>query len=154
MLPSGAMQSHPFRVAARVVALLALGWLGYGLGAEVLGAVRRQAWGLDPPGSTAVWRYGTPTVARFRHVVTRLDATIPKGAQVAFDSPGAPPSSAFYRYMWAAYFLPRRDLLPSSDPRAWTAANFWLTFGTRPSDPRLTLVREWRAGAVYRVAAP
>ena len=62
--------------------------------------------------------------------------------------------SAFFRYLWASYLLPHRDVVHARGTAARHQARYWLLFGKRLDEPWARLVFEFRAGAVYEVSPP
>jgi hypothetical protein len=141
------------RTLHKILVLLALGWLAVAAGREGWLTVHREV--LDPPVGLAPgqWRYRSPPVKRLRGFLRRA------GEQVAFP-PGSrlglavPSPGDLFRTMWAAYFLPDQEIVPAASPYAYTETDYWLALARRIDHPRLRLLYEDRAGAVYRVLPP
>lgn len=127
-----------------------LAWAAYALLMEVQGAVagfdlRERA----SPGAGG-WRFGIPQVVRLTRFLDAARPLLPPGGRVAFASPPASQEETFFRDRWAAYLLPKVDLVPWEDP-AGPGSSHLLSYSYRQTDPRLRLVRRLPGGFLYEV---
>lgn len=139
-------------LAHRAVMLLAVLWLAVALGLEVRAAFTFHV--ARPPGPRAglPWRFGTPPVIRLQRFLRRATQGLPAEAPLAFASaPGEAGSPEFFRFLWASFLLPERDVVPSFDPDGMRHARFVVAYGTRLESPLLERIRDYGGGAVYRV---
>jgi hypothetical protein len=97
---------------------LLVAWAGAGFLLEVNGAVA----GWDARKEIAelpwLWRPGLTQPAELERCLAAARREIPAGTVVAFSSPDDPPGAAFYRWRWAAYFMPAHDLVQEGEPAA------------------------------------
>lgn len=101
---------------------------------------RRGVWG---------WQFGTPPVQNLERLLRAAEGHIPAGSRVAFQPPSINPE---LRFLWAAYLLPRHDVVLASDLAGrLETVDYWLVQRARSDDPRLELVAELPGGALYRV---
>lgn len=141
------------RALHKLLVLLALVWLAVAAVREGMLTVRREL--LDPPVGLAPgqWRYGSPPVKRLRGFLRRAQKQVgfPAGSRLglAVPSPGD-----LFRTMWAAYYLPRQEIVPAASPYAYTETAYWVALSRRIDHPRLQLLYQDPAGAVYRVLPP
>lgn len=76
---------------------------------------------------------------------------MPAGSRVAVTNEPGPPEERFFRYLWIAYFLPGIETRPESAADSSLPVDFWLTYGTRATDPRLEPVLSTPDGGLYQV---
>src|SRR5262245_46434757 len=87
-----------------LVALLA--WSAHALWFQARGARHDWRAGLLYHPSADYWRLGSPPAERIRRCVVGLDASIPAEDTVFLWDP----ADDFYRWRWASYFLPAREV--------------------------------------------
>lgn len=101
---------------------LALGLLVAWAAAGFLAEVNRALTGWDARAEITeppwLWRPGLAQPAELERCLASLRQEIPPGTVVAFASPDEPPGAAFYRWRWAAYFLPAQDVVREGEPSA------------------------------------
>ena len=97
------------------LAFLLLGWCGWALVREgaraVSAAPHRRA---VAPESSFFWRFGSPPVEELRRCALEASRMIPAGAKVALGDP----QDDFFRWRWAAYYLPGNDVVGARQPEA------------------------------------
>lgn len=139
---------------------LALAWAGYAALREVDAAVTGYDLRGRRPAGPLQWRAGMPAVADLERFAAAARPLLPAGSVVAFATIRSPRSTAgnagddaFFRYRWAAYFLPEVDLVDAGSTAA-ARAEYALAFRLQlPADRFRPLVR-LRDGWVYRQVAP
>jgi hypothetical protein len=101
---------------------LALGLLVAWAGAGFLAEVNRGLAGWDARAEITeppwLWRPGLSQPAELERCLAPARKEIPPRTVVACSSPDEPPGAAFYRWRWAAYFLPAQDLVREGEPAA------------------------------------
>ncbi len=143
------------RALARLAAVAALAWLGWGLAAELVraGQVERKTRMWRMP--AAVWRFGQRQTELFRDFALSAGQHVPPGERILFLGPADQPDTDFFGYLWASYHLADHTVVPSSHPRAPEICRYLLVFGRKlAGDPRLELVWDDRLGALYRWRRP
>ena len=71
---------------------------------------------------------------------------------MAFSSPAQRRSDdGFFRMLWAAYYLPAQNLRRAPRRPVAQEADYWLTFGSQPEGPGLTIVYTSAAGGLARI---
>ena len=140
----------------RVILGFLVVWLGHAAGLETFKALDR-AW-LHPPAETPPgrWRFATPPPERLNWWLEQVREVVPEGSRLAFSSPATRGNAVLYRAWWATYWMPQYTLLPAPPgvlKPGVQPVDFYVTYGLRLDDPRLELVHEEWAGAVYRERA-
>ncbi|HEX4955844.1 MAG TPA: hypothetical protein VF017_20845 [Thermoanaerobaculia bacterium] len=140
------------RLLSRFAAVAALGWLGWGLGVELVRAeaVERKTrlWRMP----ATVWRFGQRQTELFRDFTLAAGRHVPPGERILFLGPADQPDTDFFGYLWASYHLADRTVVPSSHPQALEICSHVLVFGRKlEGDPRLELVWDDKLGALYRL---
>ena len=78
--------------------------------------------------TSAYWRLGSRPPERLRRCLTSVDRLVAKGDPVLLWDPG----SDFYRWRWAAYYLPHRQVVQAG---ASTPAGSVVVTGSRAAPP-------------------
>lgn len=134
----------------RLLLGLLLAWSATAFLAELQEAIevydRRTVHRSDP----VRWRFGTAPVDILERCMTEAGRLIPSGSVVIFTSPG-PEAADFYRWRWAAYFLPEDDLIRPSQPGAGALAQYLISHRVPIQHPRAELVKPLTACRLYRV---
>lgn len=139
------------RTAFRRLVLGLVLWTAYGCAVEVYrcGWLRwNDPWSEEEPGT---WRFLSGHVARLDAFLGRVGEHLPAGATVAVSSAPGTEGERLIRTLWVAYLLPEQRVRHARTPADGLAADYWIAYGTRLDDPRLTAVEETGAGALYRV---
>jgi hypothetical protein len=123
---------------------LLVGWAGYAYWFEAYGAHHDWRLKLRYRRDSAYWRFGTQPPERLRRCVVGLEPEVPAGEPVYLWDPG----NDFYRWRWAAYFLPGREVLPAG-PGAPAGTLVVVTARTGP--PGASLVAGGRWCGLYRL---
>ncbi|HRC86474.1 MAG TPA: hypothetical protein PK413_12770 [Thermoanaerobaculia bacterium] len=140
----------PLELALRALVALGLIWLAVSLGREVREQAR-TARRPDRPWHTAgLWRYGQASPKKLGEFLDRARPFLPAGSLVAFHSAPGEGNPPFFRFLWASFFLPECELVPSHDPAAWEKADYWITYEMNIREPRLAPILEDPQGTVYR----
>lgn len=157
------------RRAARILILsVALAWTGWAFTEELV-----RVWTsaeTRAPTLPQRWEPRDPEADRFLSWMEEVDRTLPAGSTVAVAPRPLPGSEEFFLYMWAAYGLPRHDVIRASQPWTWERTDYVVTYRMRsgdagweellgrPLEEALPLapepVLEHPLGAVYRVHRP
>ncbi|HZI64177.1 MAG TPA: hypothetical protein VFE44_05305 [Thermoanaerobaculia bacterium] len=126
-----------------VWSVAALAWESY--------RAARPRWS-DPPQfrrGVWAWQFRTPPVENLERLLRAAEGHLPVGSRVAFEPPSISPE---LRFLWAAYLLPRHDVVLASDLAGRVeTVDYWLVQRARSDDARLELVAELPGGALYRV---
>ncbi len=148
---------HSPTVIRKLLVGLALLWAGYAALRELNAAVTGYDLRGQRPAGPLQWRFGMPAVEELTRFSAAARPLLPAGSRVAFASvrttSGRAGDDAFFRYRWAAYFLPEVDLVDAGSPAA-AAAGYALAFRTRLPAPRFEEIAALPGGWVYRVAPP
>lgn len=139
-------------MAARLLAAVLVTWAVAGWSWTVLEHVRRPL--RDPP-RAALWHlrpYG-PRVSQLRGFLADVDAALPASATVAVALPVPPqdPGEHLFRYLWAAYLLPRHLVVPAYRADA-ARSQYWVSYldaGDPPADA--VEIARWPHGRLYRL---
>lgn len=165
--PSNDMSTLRRRLAAGVL-VAAVAWTGWAFAGEM-----RRAFAPLPPGDPAApyqWTLRSERVAELRGFLDAADGVLPEGSLVAVASGTAPPQQDFFFYLWAAYLLPRHDVVRLSQRWTWGRADYlvvhrlprrpgaWRTLLGEPMGGDLKVEPEplldHPDGVVYRVRRP
>ena len=98
------------------------------------------------------WLPRARQVAELQGFLAKIDAIVPAGEAIAFHSDAAE-DQRLYVYLWAAYLLPERDLLPLSRSDWHRRTAFVAVYGAAPATPAdtgLELVERFEQGALLR----
>lgn len=138
-------------LVVRLGLLVALLWVGLSFVFEIDRTLERYRSGHWFYRGSPRWRFGSPPVEELSRFLGKASSVIPPGRRILFSSLTDSNAADFFRYMWAAYFLPRHDLLrPPEDP-ALDVGEYWIAYHTTIDDPRLELILEDPSGKVYRI---
>jgi hypothetical protein len=143
--------SHELRSWFLAAALI---WAALGFLVEVQRALASFDQRGDERSAPALWRLGMRPPARLASCLEAVDRTLPAEAPITLVSPDGPGQPRFFRWRWAAYLLPNRDVL-DFDPQAGVAPTGYFVVLQAPNAQAglVPLVR--RPGCVlYRADAP
>ena len=121
-LPSRARRALLLRRLADASLALLLVWAGASFVFEAHGAQHDRLSGTLYQPSSAYWRLGSRPPQRLRRCLQSVDALLGKGEPVLLWDP----SNDFFRWRWAAYFLPHREVVqagPSTPPGSVVVAS-------------------------------
>jgi hypothetical protein len=98
-----------------------------------------------------LWRFGMSQVSALERCAAGVREHVPAGSYVAFYSPNPLSNAAFYRWRWAAYYLPEDNVLPMNDPATARQAQFLVAFRSEFSHPRAVPMERLPGCRLYRV---
>jgi hypothetical protein len=130
----------------------AVAWAGVGLLVEFHGSMSLYDLRNERPVAPALWHLGTRPPARLQACLARVERRLPEHATVSLLSPPGPAQAEFYRWRWAAYFLPRHDVLVEDSTRGETPRDFLVSFQRVAEDRWLTPIFGLPGCGLYRVA--
>ncbi len=112
-----------------------------------------RPWLADPPEVRRwtwvwAWQFHTPKVENLERFLRSAEDHLPSGAQVAFQPVGL---DTELRFLWAAYLMPRYDVIWASDLSRPETVDYVLVQRARLPDPRLELLAKLPGGTLYRV---
>jgi hypothetical protein len=107
---------------------------------------RREVFLSDP----VQWRFGTPQTEVLRRCLAEARPLLPPGSVVVFTSPKAEMAD-FYRWRWAAYWLPEQDLIQPESPRAAETAEYLISHQVPIQLPRAKLMKQLHGCQLFRV---
>lgn len=132
---------------------LALAWAGIAL-ARTLGDTV-ASWDsrarIDPP---SIWHLGMEPVERLHRCIGELETLLPRDTVVAFASAPGEAGAEFYRWRWAAYFLPGLQVTWLADRAGSLSATHLVSYRCQaepPAGTRLQFIRQLRGGRLYRI---
>lgn len=138
--------------------------LGFALAWGIVAFLRetgRTLAALDDPAhsraAVAYWQLGSPRVEPLDRCLALVREKVPPGRVVAFASPeDSPPfpNAAFFRWRWAAYLLPRHDVVSFEDLQARETAEYLISYQRDLAIPRLEPVAGTAECRLYRVLTP
>lgn len=102
----------------------------------------------------ASWLLGGPQVEPLRRGLAELDLRLPAGALVAIDSKAWDPGQLHYLTMWAAYYLPRHQVIHREYGELVGRPLYWLTIPPLPNPPAGAESPPWSATAETDEPAP
>jgi len=143
----------------RWILAAAVAWAAVGFLSELHGSLTRYDLRNDRPTLPALWHLGTRAPARLQACLAEVERRIPERTTVSILSPPGPAQAEFYRWRWAAYLLPRHDVIEEGS-RGATPADYLVAFQRVAEDPELTPIfataacRLYRMAPVERVATP
>src|SRR5262245_48832019 len=107
---------------------------------------RRSVFYSDP----LQWRFGMPQTEILERCFAEARPLIPPGSVVVFTSPKAEMAD-FYRWRWAAYFLPEHDLIQPETPRAAEMAEYLISHRVPIRLPRARPMKRLTGCQLFRV---
>lgn len=107
---------------------------------------RRSIYLSDP----VQWRFGMPQTAILERCFAEARPLIPPGSVVVFTSPRAEMAD-FYRWRWAAYFLPEQEVIQPETPRAAETAEYLISHRVPIRLPRARLMQQLTGCQLFRV---
>ena len=141
------------RMSGRLLLGFLLAWSAFAFLAELTQALeeydRRQTLRTHP----ILWRFGMPQVKVLEQCLTEARQIIPRGSVVVFASPRDPAEAGFFRWRWAAYFLPELDVIRLEDPRAAEIAQYLIAHRLLIEHPRAEHLKRLTGCHLYRVKA-
>lgn len=104
------------------------------------------------PEETILWRFATPQAAELARLAASARGRLPEGAVVAVDAPALDDPANFFLYLWAAYRLPRHDVVRWRHPEERRLAGYLLAWGEPPPGAAgaVPLLRR-PSGGLYRL---
>jgi hypothetical protein len=109
---------------------------------------------IDPP---SIWHPGMEPVERLHRCIAELAALLPRDTVVAFASAPGEAGAEFYRWRWAAYFLPGLEVTWLADRQGALTATHLVTYRCQAEPPpgtHLQLIRQLRGGRLFRILRP
>ncbi len=149
---TGALHSYT-ALPVRIALALCLAWAGISLAREV----QDTAFDLThqrPNVLPVAWRFGSPPVVRLQRCLAPVESLVPLDTLVIFASPPGPLGAEFFRRRWAAYLLPRSNVVALDDLRPPQLASYLITFGglrELPPGLHLELDRQLENCRLYRI---
>lgn len=128
----------------------AVAWAAVGFLRELHGSLTRYDLRNDRPTSPALWHLGTRAPARLQACLAEVERRIPKRATVSILSPPGPAQAEFYRWRWAAYLLPRHDVIEEGS-RGATRTDYLVAFQRVTESPELTPIFATTGCRLYEV---
>lgn len=125
-------------------------WCGFFVALESYRTVKlyiNQPWSDQEPSR---WRLGSPPVERLGSFLTVAGEEMPGDAFVILDSSTLPEGERPYLAMWAAYLLPRHQVLPPARELV-PQAGYWLVYGDGPEPPAGRPLLSTATGSLYRL---
>jgi hypothetical protein len=145
---------RPARDLRRWFLAAALGWAAVAF----LSEVQRALAGFDRRGedrsSPILWRLGMRPPARLASCLEAIDRTLPPEAPLTVLSPEGAGDPRFYRWRWAAYLLPNRDVLDFDPTAGVEPSGYVVALLAPPSGSRLANPLVRRPGCVLFRADP
>lgn len=96
------------------------------------------------------WQLGAARVEHYAGFLRRLEPLLPPGSRVTVVSSYKHRKYDTFLAMWAAYLLPRQQVISSLRPEA-EQAEYWIAYRRPLQRPDLEPVVELRAGGLYKV---
>jgi hypothetical protein len=100
-------------------------------------------------GRPELWRFGTAESQRLERCLARAARRVPRGGKIAFLSSEGAGDDSFFRWRWAAYFLPGYDVVPEVGESPVGLPDAVVAFDQVFSDPRFALAERRRSCRVY-----
>ncbi len=121
------------RAVVTLILAAGLAWTGWALATELAGIL------VPPPAKPAPlpqrWELQTPQARELLSWLREVDRTLPPGSLVAVAPRPLPGSEEFFLYLWAAYGLPRHDVVRARQPWTWDRAEYVVAYRLRRGDP-------------------
>lgn len=134
----------------RLIVAALLAWAGVAFLAEVRHAFDEYdardhfvAW------HPKLWRFGTLEPQRLERCLDRVARRVPPGGKIAFLSPDGTGDMSFFRWRWAAYFLPAYEVVPLVDEGPVGLPDAVVAFDQGYADPRFALAERRRGCRLY-----
>jgi len=131
------------RVVETVLVLLVI-WAGWVLLFEAHGARHDWLAGQLHQPTSAYWRLGSRPPERLRRCLSAMHTVLPAREPLLLWDP----AQDFYRWRWAAYFVPQRDVVQAG---AATAPGSLVVASARTAPPGAERMRGDRWCALYRL---
>ena len=100
-------------------------------------------------GHPLIWRFGTTEVERLERCVARAAGRVKPGSRIAFLSPEGDADAAFFRWRWAAYFLPAYSVSPEVPDSPLGLPQAVIAYDRGFTDPRYVAVERRRGCRLY-----
>lgn len=107
---------------------------------------RRAVFRSDP----VQWRFGMPQTEILERCFAEARPLIPPGSVVVLTSPKAEMAD-FYRWRWAAYWMPGHDLIQPETPGAAETAQYLISHQVPIRLPRAKLMKQLTGCQLFRV---
>jgi hypothetical protein len=130
---------------------LAVAWCGFWFLRETGGALEGYDFRQQARSGPQTWRTGAPRLLRLERCLAGVRERVPAGRPIAFASPEEASRDDFFRWRWAAYYLPEHDLLFAHDPASLPDAEYLVDYGRGVRDPRLELLARLHGCRLYRI---
>ncbi len=133
---------------------LAVAWCGFWFLRETQEALAGYDARQQARNGPLTWRTGMPQLARLEGCLAEVRERVPAGSRIAFASPPGEGRDDFFRWRWAAYFLPEHDLLFAlfgENPASLPEAEYLVDYRRGVRDPRLELLAQLRGCRLYRM---
>ena len=105
-------------------------------------------------GVVARWRLGEERPESLRRFLADVDRATYPGSVLAFDPELEPAEERFYLTLWAAYFLPGKEVIAASRPDALREAHYLVTYNHHRAPPGAERVVLHPSGSVYWLGGP
>ena len=161
----GWLRTGRLRASLLGAALLGAGllWGAWSLGVEVLHAYTVPPPSLQAPPSH--WTLRAAAAGELEAFLHPLDHDLPRRSRIAVATRGLPESEDYFLSLWAAYHLPRHDVVRAVHRRLLQRADYLLLYRSSLEDfgeeataavfaERPVLVAEHPAGTLYRIRRP
>jgi hypothetical protein len=133
-----------------------LAWAFFALVSENRGAM--SAWNRRQENALPNrWEFGGAPVNRLQRCLAGVEGLLPRDSVVLFDSPDGPLAARFFRWRWAAYFLPDLNVAPPQDDRGASTASYAIGYHLEPTPPpgsHLDFSRQLDGCRLYRIVRP
>jgi hypothetical protein len=96
------------------------------------------------------WLPGARQVAELKRFLAEVDATVPAGEAVAFAAQ-TDESQRLYVYLWAAFLLQGREVVPLTYSDWPRHASYVAIFGEGGDEGELELVERFEQGELLRI---
>lgn len=139
----------------RLIVAVVVAWAGIAFLAEL----RRAYEGYDGKSSFVathplIWRFGTAEPERLERCLARAARRVQPGSRIAFLSPDGQGGVAFFRWRWAAYFLPAHHVVPEIPEGLEVVPDAVVAFDQGFADPRFAAVERRRGCRIYLPGLP
>lgn len=134
----------------RLIVAVVVAWAGIAFLAEL----RRAYEGYDGKSgyvarNPLLWRFGTAEPQRLERCLARAARRVQPGSKIALLSPDGPGGYTFYRWRWAAHFLPAYHVAPEVLEGPLGLPDAVVAFDQGFADPRFTAVERRRGCRIY-----
>ena len=96
------------------------------------------------------WLPAARQVGELKRFLAQVDAAVPPGEAIGFEA-HTDPSQSLYVYLWAAFLLPSRELVPVTYPDWQHQVIYVASYGATTSTDQLEIIRRFKGGALLRL---